>query len=273
MVQVLLFYSTLTDKLRDFVPNILPDWKWDRVYVNKEEFAIHNSKMFTFVWKYELLKSTACFEIINRVSAEKQVVIYVNPETDIGRLHNSLSSFDVSCAAEVNGHGVFDQNPVQSLLSFKSGNKRVLITCKPHSIGFDKSMVSVVIFYDLPMIDSTKPDYERYYRLATRVGRNTVCIFNILTKGDEVTMKKIETFFGRTAKKMSPNTIMIESALKEAGMLKPFIEDLMDEDEEDEDEEDEDEEEGEDDDSMMEDMRNDPLALNQDELDDLSDWW
>ncbi|GKG66504.1 hypothetical protein Tco_0701773, partial [Tanacetum coccineum] len=47
---------------------------------------------------------------------------------------------------------------------------------------------------------------------------------------------------------------MIESALKEAGMLKPFIED-----EEDEDEEDEDEEEGEDDDSMMEDMRNDPL--------------
>lgn len=70
-------------------------------------------------------------------------------------------------------HGAFEANDRDRVLeSFRKGEAKVLITTNVLSRGIDVSSVSIVINYDIPMMqDKVTPDMETYIHRIGRTGR------------------------------------------------------------------------------------------------------
>ncbi|GJT96724.1 DEAD-box ATP-dependent RNA helicase 38 [Tanacetum coccineum] len=210
--QLLLFYGTITDKLKEFVEKRLDKRKWDRLFVNLEEFCISRLKMFHVVLPDEEKKAAAIKEIVGEIPRDIHVILYVNPETDLRYLREALLGFDVAYVPEL----VDSKERTKDVGIFKDGLGAVLVTCVPPTTGFDESKVNLLIFHDIPVIRG-HPDYECYYSLTAQVGRNTYedewndeigrnagyCVLHTLTEKDDVLMTKIQDHFGRSILKIT----------------------------------------------------------------------
>ncbi|PWA53894.1 LOS4 [Artemisia annua] len=196
--QILLFYSTLTDKLREHIPTILPELECNRLFVNQEEASIYQSTNFELLCYDDEWKARGIKEILVRVK-EMQAVIYVNPGADLGTLRKHLGCIrNLVIAPDLGG-------AADDLIKFKRGEARVLITCNSMYFGFDVSKVNLVFFYNLPMDSEGGIDFEKYYRVATWGGRylNKACVFNMVRPNEEVDyMEEIGSHFGRVANRL-----------------------------------------------------------------------
>ncbi|KAL9689087.1 hypothetical protein QQ045_033518 [Rhodiola kirilowii] len=219
--QVLLFSSTFSEAVKNFVTKVVKDH--NQIFVKKEELSLGAIKQYKVNCQNESSKITVIKDKILQLRQKAgQTIIFVRSRDSARKLHNALADYGYEVTTI---HGALDQAERDELVQeFKNGLTQVLISTDLLARGFDQSQVNLVVNYDLPIKYGTRePDYEVYLHRIGRAGRfgRKGVIFNLMCfDADRRIVEQIEYHFRIRIEEVDLHgNKTFESALGKAGIL------------------------------------------------------
>lgn len=224
-VQSMLFSATYDQPVIDFATKIIKNAIV--VMLKREEQALPNIKQFYVQCACRDSKYAAIVNLYSGLAVASSV-IFCHTKASVMWLYENMKA---------RGHKVDvlhgDMTVVEradTIIRFKRGDFKVLITTNVFARGIDVTQVSVVINYDLPIkyndqdtpmvVDGfTQPDCETYLHRIGRTGRfgKTGIAINLIDSEDSMNMINVlENHFQMKIARMDPSNIMELEAIEAA---------------------------------------------------------
>ena len=194
--QICLFSATIPDEILELSKSFMNNP--EEIIVQKEALTLDGIKQFYINikfndWKYDILKDL--YEMINI----SQCIIYINSKNKLMEVYRNLAddNFPVSYI-----HGELTGNErKQTMIDFKSGKSRILLSTDLLSRGIDIQQLSLVINFDLP---KSKETYIHRIGRSGRYGRKGVAI-NLVGDRDMDRLQELITFYDTKIEVMPQN--------------------------------------------------------------------
>ena len=185
-VQVVLVSATLPKVVHQIAEQFMEDPI--RILVRRDEIALDKIRQFFIAVEREEWKFDTLCDLYSTLTIS-QAVIFCNSRRKVEWLAVQMRKQNFTVA---HMHGDMDQAERNAVMtSFRSSEKRVLITTDMWARGIDVPQVSLVINYDLP---SNKENYIHRIGRSGRFGRRGVAI-SLITSEDVITLKDIEKHY------------------------------------------------------------------------------
>lgn len=167
LTQVLLFSATFPEHVEPFAKSFCPgsiDLRLKKSEINVKSIHQMYIDCPEGEGKYDVL--VKLYGLMNIGSS----IIFVKERRHADDIARRMTAQGHAIASI---HGAFEANDRDRVLeSFRKGEAKVLITTNVLSRGIDVSSVSIVINYDIPMMqDKVTPDMETYIHRIGRTGR------------------------------------------------------------------------------------------------------
>jgi ATP-dependent RNA helicase len=194
--QVVLVSATLTNDVLAMTKKFMEDPI--RILVKRDELTLEGIKQFfVAVEKEEWTFDTLC-DLYDTLTIT-QAVIFCNTRRKVDWLTDKMRKANFTVASM---HGEMLQSEREEIMtSFRSGDKRVLITTDVWARGIDVQQVSLVINYDLP---NNRELYIHRIGRSGRFGRKGVAI-NFVKEDDIRILRDIEQFYSTQIDEMPMN--------------------------------------------------------------------
>eukprot|EP01025_Chloroclados_australasicus_P044177 TRINITY_DN4766_c1_g1_i1.p1 TRINITY_DN4766_c1_g1~~TRINITY_DN4766_c1_g1_i1.p1 ORF type:complete len:535 (-),score=43.45 TRINITY_DN4766_c1_g1_i1:518-1948(-) len=223
-VQILLFSATFNEKVKDFVPMIIPNC--NRVFVPQDEISLDIIRQYRVKCRDLRAKMSLLIDTIlplcDRVG---QAIIFVRTREMAKRLHEELEKVGHKVTSIEGGMQHEDRDRV--VREFREGVTKLLVATDVLARGFDVSQCTLVVNFDLPIERETKaPAYETYLHRIGRSGRfgRPGAAFNLLGSGytDGDVMDSIEKYFSHEIPEVRyGDEEQFKQVLIEAGLMQP----------------------------------------------------
>lgn len=199
--QICLFSATMPEEILELSKSFMNNP--EKIIVQNEALTLEGIKQFYINikfndWKYDILKDL--YETINI----SQCIIYINSRNKLMEVYKNLcdDNFPVSYIhGELNG-----SERKQTMIDFKSGKSRILLSTDLLSRGIDIQQLSLVINFDLP---KSKETYIHRIGRSGRYGRKGIAI-NLVGDRD---MEKLDELIRHYETKIEPMPQNIEDYL------------------------------------------------------------
>jgi translation initiation factor 4A len=185
-IQVALFSATMPKEMIDLTEKFMRNPT--KICIKKEELTLECIQQYYVALqndhhKYDMLKTIFSSQNFN------QTIIYCNSVKRVADLHSALLTDGFSVCSI---HSSMDkQERDASLLSFRSGTYRLLVSSNITSRGIDIQQLGCVINFDIP---KCVHNYLHRIGRSGRWGRKGMAI-NFITKRDVYIMKNIEDHY------------------------------------------------------------------------------
>jgi ATP-dependent RNA helicase len=194
--QVVLVSATLTQEVLEVTSKFMTDPI--RILVKRDEITLEGIKQFFVAVEKEEWKFDTLCDLYDTLTIT-QAVIFCNTKRKVDWLTDKMRKANFTVASM---HGDMPQNERDAIMqSFRSGEKRVLITTDIWARGIDVQQVSLVINYDLP---EKREQYIHRIGRSGRFGRKGVAI-NFVRTEDVPTLRDIEQFYATQIDEMPMN--------------------------------------------------------------------
>lgn len=194
--QVVLVSATLTNDVLEMTNKFMSNPM--RILVKRDEITLEGIKQFFVAVEKEEWKFDTLCDLYDTLTIT-QAVIFVNQQRKVDWLTDKMRKANFTVAAM---HGGMEQAEREAVMtSFRSGDKRVLITTDLWARGIDVQQVSLVINYDLP---NNRELYIHRIGRSGRFGRKGVAI-NFVKKDDIRILRDIEQFYSTQIDEMPMN--------------------------------------------------------------------
>jgi ATP-dependent RNA helicase len=194
--QVVLVSATLAQEVLEMTEKFMTDPI--RILVKRDELTLEGIKQFFVAVEKEEWKFDTLCDLYDTLTIT-QAVIFCNTKRKVDWLTEKMRKFNFTVASM---HGDMPQSERDSIMqSFRSGEKRVLITTDVFARGIDVQQVSLVINYDLP---NNRELYIHRIGRSGRFGRKGVAI-NFVRTEDVGILRDIEQFYSTQIDEMPMN--------------------------------------------------------------------
>jgi ATP-dependent RNA helicase len=194
--QVVLVSATLPQEVLEMTTKFMTDPV--RILVKRDELTLEGIKQFFVAVEKEEWKFDTLCDLYDTLTIT-QAVIFCNTRRKVDWLTDKMRKFNFTVASM---HGDMPQSERESIVnSFRSGDKRVLITTDIFARGIDVQQVSLVINYDLP---NNRELYIHRIGRSGRFGRKGVAI-NFVRNEDIPALRDIEQFYSTQIDEMPMN--------------------------------------------------------------------
>eukprot|EP01097_Dermamoeba_algensis_P007586 TRINITY_DN482_c0_g1_i3.p1 TRINITY_DN482_c0_g1~~TRINITY_DN482_c0_g1_i3.p1 ORF type:complete len:486 (-),score=124.78 TRINITY_DN482_c0_g1_i3:95-1504(-) len=184
--QVVVVSATLPHEVLEMTTKFMTDPI--RILVKRDELTLEGIKQFFVAVEKEEWKFDTLCDLYDTLTIT-QAVIFCNTRRKVDWLTNEMRKANFTVASM---HGEMPQNERDEIMtSFRSGDKRVLITTDVWARGIDVQQVSLVINYDLP---NNRELYIHRIGRSGRFGRKGVAI-NFVKSDDIRILRDIEQFY------------------------------------------------------------------------------
>ena len=194
--QICLFSATLPDEIFEITDKFLNNPK--KILVKNEELTLDGIQQYyvsvkNTEWKYEIIT-----DLYDAISVN-QCIIYINNKSKIVEVYEKLSkdNFPVSY---ITGDRTAEERK-ETMMQFRSGAIRILLSSDLLSRGIDVQQLSLVINYDIPR---DKETYIHRIGRSGRYGRKGVAI-NLIHESEIESLKHIEEFYNTKINEMPMN--------------------------------------------------------------------
>ena len=184
--QICLFSATIPQEIIDLSDNFMNNP--ESILVKKEALTLEGIRQFYInikvsEWKYEILK-----DLYDTISIS-QCIIYFNSKNKLMDIYNKLmqENFPVSY---IHGDLTSEQRK-ETMIQFKSGQTRILLSTDLLSRGIDIQQLSLVINFDIPR---SKETYIHRIGRSGRYGRKGVAI-NFISDRDQYSITEIQAYY------------------------------------------------------------------------------
>lgn len=185
-VQVVLVSATLPRVVLNIANSFMEDPI--RILVRREEVTLDKIRQFFISVEREEWKFDTLCDLYDTMTIS-QAVIFCNLRRKVEWLAEQMRKQHFTVA---HMHGDMSQTEREAVMnSFRSAEKRVLITTDLWARGIDVPQVSLVINYDLP---ASKENYVHRIGRSGRFGRKGVAI-NFVTTEDVPTLRELERHY------------------------------------------------------------------------------
>jgi len=194
--QVVLVSATLPQEVLEMTNKFMTNPI--RILVKRDELTLEGIKQFFVALQQEDWKFDTLCDLYDTLTIT-QAVIFCNTRRKAEWLSEKMreNNFTVACM-----HGEMPQNEREEIMnSFRSAEKRVLITTDVWARGLDVQQVSLVINYDLP---NNRELYIHRIGRSGRFGRKGVAI-NFVKTEDVRILRDIEQFYSTQIDEMPMN--------------------------------------------------------------------
>jgi len=194
--QVVLVSATLPQEVLEMTNKFMTNPI--RILVKRDELTLEGIKQFFVAVEQEDWKFDTLCDLYDTLTIT-QAVIFCNTRRKAEWLSEKMreNNFTVACM-----HGEMPQNEREEIMnSFRSAEKRVLITTDVWARGLDVQQVSLVINYDLP---NNRELYIHRIGRSGRFGRKGVAI-NFVKTEDVRILRDIEQFYSTQIDEMPMN--------------------------------------------------------------------
>lgn len=164
--QLLLFSATYETHLMRFATNIVSDAVMIRL--RKDQESLNNIKQFYVECKSAAKKYEALANIYGALTIG-QTMVFCHTRKSVKWLSKKLAN-DGHAVAMLTGELDIEQR-LAILNRFRDGKEKVLISTNIAARGIDVEQVTIVINFDLPVDEMSRPDYETYLHRIGRTGR------------------------------------------------------------------------------------------------------
>jgi len=194
--QVVIVSATLPHEVLEMTTKFMKDPI--RILVKRDELTLEGIKQFFVAVEKEEWKFDTLCDLYDTLTIT-QAVIFCNTRRKVEWLTEKMRKANFTVAMM---HGDMPQNERETIMqSFRSGDKRVLITTDLWARGIDVQQVSLVINYDLP--NNCELYIHRIGR-SGRFGRKGVAI-NFVRQEDIKILRDIEQFYSTQIDEMPMN--------------------------------------------------------------------
>lgn len=194
--QVVLVSATLPVEVLEITTKFMTDPI--RILVKRDELTLDGIKQFFVSVEREDWKFDTLCDLYDTLTIT-QAVIFCNFKRKVDWLTEKMRKANFTVASM---HGDMPQSERDSIMeSFRSGEKRVLITTDIWARGIDVQQVSLVINYDLP---NNRELYIHRIGRSGRYGRKGVAI-NFVKSDDLKILRDIELFYSTQIDEMPMN--------------------------------------------------------------------
>jgi len=194
--QVVLVSATLPQEVLEMTEKFMTDPI--KILVKRDELTLEGIKQFFVAVEKEEWKFDTLCDLYDTLTIT-QAVIFCNTRRKVDWLTDKMRKFNFTVASM---HGDMPQNEREAIMnSFRSGEKRVLITTDIFARGIDVQQVSLVINYDLP---NNRELYIHRIGRSGRFGRKGVAI-NFVKNEDIGILRDIEQFYSTQIDEMPMN--------------------------------------------------------------------
>jgi len=194
--QVVIVSATLPHEVLEMTTKFMKDPI--RILVKRDELTLEGIKQFFVAVEKEEWKFDTLCDLYDTLTIT-QAVIFCNTRRKVEWLTEKMRKANFTVAMM---HGDMPQNERETIMqSFRSGDKRVLITTDLWARGIDVQQVSLVINYDLP---NNRELYIHRIGRSGRFGRKGVAI-NFVRQEDIKILRDIEQFYSTQIDEMPMN--------------------------------------------------------------------
>jgi ATP-dependent RNA helicase len=194
--QVVLVSATLPREVLQMTTKFMNDPI--RILVKRDELTLEGIKQFFVAVEKEDWKFDTLCDLYDTLTIT-QAVIFCNTRRKVDWLTEKMRNANFTVASM---HGEMPQSERDAIMaSFRSAEKRVLITTDLWARGIDVSQVSLVINYDLP---NNRELYIHRIGRSGRFGRKGVAI-NFVKSDDIRILRDIEQFYSTQIDEMPMN--------------------------------------------------------------------
>lgn len=186
LCQIALFSATISPEIIKLTENIMNDPV--KILVKKENLTLEGIKQYFVTCQSEEVKFENLLEIFSNIDLA-QCFIYVNTKDKCERLAEMMTEagFQIGFI-----HGKLEQEiRNNTMLQFREGAVRILISTDLTGRGIDVHQVGLVINYELP---SRKETYIHRIGRSGRYGRRGIAI-NLVSFYELTHMTKIQEFY------------------------------------------------------------------------------
>jgi len=188
-LQISLFSATLTNDVILLSTHILKNPA--KILIKKEKITLEGIKQTFIQVNRPEEKLYVLLDMLSTISVQ-QFIIYVNSKKNAEMLQEFLENENYS-ALVING-SMNKYERTKTIIDFKEGGIKCLISTDLLSRGIDIQQLSLVINYDLPKSDNIQSYVHRIGRTG-RFGRQGLSI-NLVTKYEKDVQTLISTTFG-----------------------------------------------------------------------------
>jgi len=203
--QMLLFSATYEDEVMKFAQAIIPN-NPVVIKLRREEESLDNIKQFFVQCDSQEEKFRALSNIYGAISIGQSMIFCATRKT----AHWLAEKMAKDGHAVALLSGDLDIAQRASIINrFRDGKEKVLITTNLSARGIDVEMVTVVVNFDLPILqESRNADCETYLHRIGRTGRfgKAGLAINMIDGNKSYTvLRQIEKHFNRTIHKLDPD--------------------------------------------------------------------
>jgi ATP-dependent RNA helicase len=196
--QVVLVSATLPRDVLKIAAKLMTDPL--QILVKRDEITLEGIRQFFIAVEREEWKFDTLCDLYNTLTIT-QAVIFCNTRKKVEWLAHQMRQANFTVA---HMHGEMSQSDRDAVMqSFRSGDKRVLITTDIWARGIDVSQVSLVVNYDLP---NNRENYIHRIGRSGRFGRRGVAI-NFVKSDDIRALRDIEQFYQTRIDEMPINIV------------------------------------------------------------------
>lgn len=185
-IQIIICSATMPNYTYDMVTHFLKNPV--KIKVKAEQLTLEGIKQYYVAVENDVQKYLTLKDLYSTISMS-QSIIYANSIKRVSDLSDALvdDGFSVGCIHSQ----MTKQERESSLLKFRNGTYRILISSNLTARGIDIQQVSVVINFDIPKDINT---YLHRIGRSGRWGRKGTGI-NLITRRDVDTLRNIESYY------------------------------------------------------------------------------
>ena len=188
-LQISLFSATLTNDVILLSNHILKNPA--KILIKKEKITLEGIKQTFISVNRSEEKLHVLLEMLSTIAVQ-QFIVYVNSKKNAEILQNFLESENYSVLVINSSMSKYERT--KTIIDFKEGGIKCLISTDLLSRGIDIQQLSLVINYDLPKSDNIQCYIHRIGRTG-RFGRQGLSI-NLVTKYEKDVQNLISMTFG-----------------------------------------------------------------------------
>jgi translation initiation factor 4A len=195
-IQIGLFSATMPKEVESLAEKIMRNPM--KILVKSEMLTLEGIEQYYIALDDDHVKYEVIKDLFQTVSLT-QCIIYCNSVKRVQNLTDAMSqdNFPVICIHS----GMNDAERREAYKTFKSGQKRVLISSDVTARGIDVQQLSVVINFDIPKSVHT---YLHRIGRSGRWGRKGMSI-NFVTRRDMIKLKEIESWYNTNIEELPTN--------------------------------------------------------------------
>ncbi|KAL7269587.1 RNA helicase required for poly(A+) mRNA export [Rhizina undulata] len=192
--QIVLFSATFPDEVVNYANRFSPDA--NQITLKHEELTVDGIKQLYMDCESEEDKYRVLVELYHLLTIGSSIIFVKKRETAT-EIQRRMEADGHKVAAL---HGAFDGTERDKVIDdFRSGKAKVLITTNVLARGIDVATVSLVVNYDIPLDQNSRPDPQTYlHRIGRtgRFGRVGVSISFVHDKRSWQELNDIQQYFG-----------------------------------------------------------------------------